>query len=187
MLEWVLEIWRCEHFGFYSLILSPNLSPSLSPFFPPTDKLTFAIAVEVEEDVRVSYNTRFLTHDEAACGRLWGQFNTRGEVRDADRAEEPSPNGQPIGAALCVKVLCFLCLLVSHDMSSNRFLSLRSFRPFLSSLSYYISLPRSQSLRCPSEGSHSALLGTTPSSASSLVCVCGVCVCTCACLCVSVC
>ena len=92
---------------FSFLLLLSSLSSLLSPLSPllSQDKLTFAIAVEADADMSVTHNTRFVTHDEGECGRLWGSFNTRGEVREAEGGgmEEAAP-GQAIGAALCVKV-----------------------------------------------------------------------------------
>ncbi len=65
--------------------------------------------MEADEDLKVSYNTRFITNDETSCGRLWGAFNSRGEIRDADIPDAPAPVGSSIGAALCVKVILNDC------------------------------------------------------------------------------
>ena len=120
----------------------------------------------------VTHNTRFLTHDEESCGRLWGSFNTRGEVREAegDGAEE-SPSGQAIGAALCVKVgqkervwMVALCKRACMIFTDPLLLSLSLFLP--PSLS---SLRRSLCPLSPRGVFLLPLLGITQSSASSQV------------------
>jgi non-lysosomal glucosylceramidase len=65
------------------------------------DPLTFAIAAQASDDVRVTYRTRFVTSSSGMD--VWGDFANDGSLENIED-DKKSSSGLPIGAALCATV-----------------------------------------------------------------------------------
>ncbi|MBN1430198.1 MAG: hypothetical protein JXB07_17645 [Anaerolineae bacterium] len=65
------------------------------------DPLTFAIAAQASDDVKVTYRTRFVTSSSGMD--VWGDFANNGTLENVED-EKKSSAGLPIGAALCATV-----------------------------------------------------------------------------------